>query len=218
MNSIGIIGGAGPIAGAHLFKKIIHTFQREYACFRDADFPKITLLSYPFDEMLDARPDADKISLQIKSAIENLLCIGTKYITVACNTLHNFLPDTLPSHFVNMAKETLKKTKTYTRVLVLCTKTTKKYNLYKGAHFVYPDDADQNRLDHLILQTLKNETTPSLKQELLSIIERQQDRADVILLGCTELSLFEPKSHLIPIIDPIEIVASKLCHLSFQNP
>ncbi len=50
--SIGIIGGAGPMAGALLFKKIIARCQKKYNCVHDEDFPEIILLNVPFAQML----------------------------------------------------------------------------------------------------------------------------------------------------------------------
>lgn len=44
----GIIGGAAPMAGLLLYKKIIEICQKEYGCKDDSDFPYIMLLIYPF--------------------------------------------------------------------------------------------------------------------------------------------------------------------------
>ena len=41
--SIGIIGGAGPMAGSVVIKKIITICQKEYVCRDDSDFNKFSL-------------------------------------------------------------------------------------------------------------------------------------------------------------------------------
>ena len=50
--TIGIIGGAGPMAGAIVMENIIEICQKKYLCRHDYDFPKIILVSVPFAQML----------------------------------------------------------------------------------------------------------------------------------------------------------------------
>ncbi len=45
---IGIVGGAGPLAGAALLERIFSLSGSLYGCYKDADFPKVLLLSFPF--------------------------------------------------------------------------------------------------------------------------------------------------------------------------
>ena len=59
MFSIGIISGAGPMAGVELLRLIIEFCQKEGA-FRDRDFPEIHLINIPFSEMLAEDFDKDK--------------------------------------------------------------------------------------------------------------------------------------------------------------
>jgi len=63
MFDIGIIGGAGPLAGALLFEQIIEICQKDYGCIRDFDFPSINLVSFPFSEMLCGDVDQEKFPM-----------------------------------------------------------------------------------------------------------------------------------------------------------
>ncbi len=58
---IGIVGGAGPLAGALLLERILSLSSQIYDCYRDADFPKVFLLSFPFSEMLT---ELDRMQLE----------------------------------------------------------------------------------------------------------------------------------------------------------
>ncbi len=60
--SIGIIGGAGPLAGALLLERILILSGSEYGCYKDADFPEVILLSFPFSEMLTPERDVLQIA------------------------------------------------------------------------------------------------------------------------------------------------------------
>lgn len=62
---IGIIGGAGPMAGVALLKEVLSLSGKLYGCKKDADFPKVIFLNFPFSEMLKQDMDV----LQIKSIL-----------------------------------------------------------------------------------------------------------------------------------------------------
>ena len=78
MKTVGIIGGAGPMAGVLLTKKIIRNCQRWYGRINDYDYPKVILLSYPFAEMLtpnSALQEESKVMKQLNESLDFL----TKY-------------------------------------------------------------------------------------------------------------------------------------------
>lgn len=58
--TIGIIGGPGPLAGAMLMDRVLRVCMQQYGCYRDRDFPRILLISFPFSKMLTAEADIEK--------------------------------------------------------------------------------------------------------------------------------------------------------------
>lgn len=52
--TIGIIGGAGPMASCVLNQYLVDICQRQFACTEDQDFPLIINYSYPFGPMIEA--------------------------------------------------------------------------------------------------------------------------------------------------------------------
>src|SRR3990167_4807780 len=137
--TIGIIGGAPPVAGALLFSHIIRICQEDYGCYHDRDFPLIHLVSYPFSDMLEGNPDTKQILQEVKKAYEKL---DTDTVVIACNTLHSFLDETFaPPKFYHLIKETadcLKSTP-----LLLCSSTSKAAVIHSRFFKCnYPDEQD----------------------------------------------------------------------------
>ena len=89
--TIGIIGGAGPLAGALLLERILSLSMSLYGCYRDADFPKVVLISFPLSEMLSADVDEAQLRRELKQCLYQLRAQGASVIAIACNTLHAFL-------------------------------------------------------------------------------------------------------------------------------
>ena len=118
---MGIIGGAGPMAGALLFNKIIKICQQRYACASDADFPFISLVNYPFADMLTTEKNHAILSRQLDEVFRSFTDNRISICAIACNTLHTYLPP-IPKelHLVHMIKETARVV-SEKNPLVLCT-------------------------------------------------------------------------------------------------
>ena len=226
--TIGILGGAGPIAGTLLMKIIIEHCQKAYGCVNDDDYPKIILLSYPFKEMLNAKIRSQNdsiISRQLNEALDFLIANKARYIAIACNTLHGFL-DRSVKQLVNLVTET----QTYIskhqfkRVLVLCTNTSMQKDVFDFPTRTLLNKKDRSYINDLINVVLKGDF--SLKDSLRLrdfIIDKAKEFSDLdaVLFGCTELSVLinefpfdVPKIHL---IDPLNILTIKICKLAFDG-
>jgi len=90
---IGIISGAGPLAGAALLDRILYLAGSTYGCYKDGDFPKIFLLSFPFSEMLSPEMDIAQLQKELSSCLSQLRKSGAAVLAIACNTLHAFLDE-----------------------------------------------------------------------------------------------------------------------------
>lgn len=209
-----IIGGAGPAAGIVLTKQIIKICQEKYHCQRDRDFPYVSLLSFPFEEMLKTH-DKKKVADQLNALIQQE-CTHTKLWVIACNTLHCYLDDIkIPNTFVHLMEECKKVL--HQKPIVLCSSTSKYYQVHRK-YFAcdYPHDEMQPRLDQLIDELMAHEPTNAIYAKFKSILDTFPGRQ--IFLGCTEFSLlspfFEDTNH---IVDPLRIIAETLCSLHFGN-
>ncbi len=214
MNStVGIIGGAGPEAGALLFNQMIRLCQSRYGCWHDRDFPQITLISYPFSEMLEGEQDRETILEEILSVYEQL---QSDTVVMACNTAHAFLPeDFAPDNFYHLIKGTTQALSS--TPLMICSSTSRKNRLHERFFSCsYPED--QEEVDAIINAVLHGDHSESIHQRLCKVMESSQ--ATEVVLGCTELSILHDTSPLIvegkTIIDPSLVAADAITKRTFN--
>lgn len=53
--TIGIVGGAGPMASCLLNQLVVENLQNKYGCKSDEDFPTIINYSFPFSPMMSTK-------------------------------------------------------------------------------------------------------------------------------------------------------------------
>lgn len=213
---IGIIGGAGPIAGRLFFDYIIAWYQKELGAWQDQDFPSIVMVSYPFSDMLSVGHDKNSIKDELKQVVE---AIPSKYFLIACNTLHCFADGELPAnrwlHLMKLTAEALSKTESKQNPLVLCTTTSRNHRLHQE-YFdcVYPNIETQPEIDYIIEKVLKGKHGVSDSQQLYKIIQEETDPSQDVVLGCTELSLLVAEYPFArKLVDPAILAAEKVCLL-----
>lgn len=214
---IGIIGGAGPLAGAFLLERIFSLSGQKYGCYRDADFPKVILISFPFSEMLYPNRDVAKLRQEIIECLEQLRKNGASILAIACNTLHAFLDqkDEL-NDLVHLPRTLAEKVSLHDNPLVFCTSTSAQFGLHKQFFAcTYPDPQTQQEVDRIIDQILKRSNDSAILEKLERLIRMQN--ANTVILGCTELSMFSSQLCVQDklIIDPLEILANKILEKSF---
>src|SRR3990167_9648620 len=101
--TIGIVGGAGPVASAFLYTSILEICQKQYNANDYNEFPEIILVSYPF-----TRGDEGKIRKEISLCLSKLKSAGASLFCIASNSFHGFLPALPKAGFVNLVTESLK--------------------------------------------------------------------------------------------------------------
>ncbi len=223
MKKIGLIGGAGPEAGALLLKNIIQACQQNGA-WEDHHFPSIMLLSRQFSPMINSDNNKTNIISEIQTAVNTLDANENEVVGIACNTLHSFVQDVdfKSMLFVSIVDEVInviQKEHNY-KVLFLGTKTSVNAKIYETTSSIqifYPTVQQQELIQECIIRILKNQHS-SLDSLLVStIINDCHETMDfnAVILGCTELSVIH-QNHAIKstkqsiIYDPITILAHKL--------
>ncbi len=220
---IGIIGGAGPMAGRLFFDKIITWYQRNKGSWRDEEFPSILLCSYPFSDMLTTGLDRKTVTQELVDVIQSL---DVKYLIIACNTLHVFGEGVL-SHpgWIHLMKTCAEEISNNSQEpLVLCTTTSNKDKIHQR-YFdcTYPPTQEQEDIDRIIEGVLKGELSEHRAKELESLIDKSAKDDQPVVLGCTELSLLvnEHPINCKNIIDLVDIAVEKVCQLlntTSENP
>lgn len=214
--SIGIVGGAGPLAGAYLLERIISCANTEYGCSRDADFPEVVSISYPFSDMLSPEIDEVQVKLELSQCLTRLKMNGASVFAIACNTLHAFLEKDIPDGLIQLPDVVAKMIPQGVVPIILCTSTSVRFHLHKRFfNCKYPELEIQLQVDHLIESILCGRDLASVAERLEKILE--QVSAHYFILGCTELSLLSPylNSSDRIFLDPIELIAKQVLEKSF---
>ncbi|MDF2530335.1 MAG: Asp/Glu/Hydantoin racemase family protein [Gammaproteobacteria bacterium] len=193
-----------PMAGISLLRQTIRLFQC-HGAWKDADFPEIHLINFPFSEMLSKQFDQEKLSAELLQCFRSLRYC--EHIVIACNTLHLFLPEGQIPYLVNLIKLIKSKIPIGARPLVLASHTSASENLHGrllGMDCEYWEPKKSQKLIDEILQGKQIEL-----DWLLDLAKRR-----VVILGCTEYSLaLEHLPNIQGLIDPIKLAAQTLFEL-----
>ncbi len=223
---LGILGGMGPMAGVELQKRIIEMTpatkdqdHMQMICFTN---PKINDRTTSLDMNID-------FSKSIISSLNSLKKAGANLGVITCNTAHAKF-DQINNHsnldLINLVKETVDyiklNFKTVDRVGVLATSGTINSGIYQSEleknkiSCVKLNSADQEELMKLIYgkKGIKAGFVDENNSDLLNSYCRilSKNGAQLIILACTELSLFEMKQN--NIIDPLSVVSEKVIKLN----
>ncbi len=233
---IGVLGGMGPQAGVDLVAKIT----AETRASGDQDHLPVTLLSLP--QIPDrttwlADPSAPDPAPAIANGFFRLEAAGAGVAAMACNTAHtpalfdrvlDLLDDAGATISVlHLIEETVSgiafEYPSARRVGILGTHGTLSSGTYHsvlerhGFDVIAP--ADLHRLTHAIYDAdagikANSESIPAVTREevLDAIQELNQQGADVVILGCTELPLAVRESAVdgLPVVDPARMLARSL--------
>jgi aspartate racemase len=211
MYDIGIIGGAGPKAGALLFNRIIDICIKNYGCVEDGSFPSILHISYPFSDML-LHENYTKVTAEILDLL-SFFSKSCNSFSIACNTLHSFIKKP-PDNLVHLIDE-LKFVES--NPYIICSQTSKNQKIHqKSLQCRYLPNAYYPELNQIIFQILGGNEGDESRTAIEKLLAPY--RNDPILLGCTEFSLVHDRFPLnLNIIDPIDLIAKKLCFNFFKE-
>lgn len=221
MKTVGIIGGMGPLATADLFRRIIcktdaHTDQGHLHVLIDSnsDIPDRT-------KSIVSNGDSPLVEL-IKSA-KRLETAGADFLIMGCNTAHYYYRDICKAiniPFLNIIEETVNYIeKTYGNNIVvglLATDGTISTGIY-DAYFqkaniklITPVLTQKNVMEFIYEGIKKGNYSFNKKSFFEAVEELRVHGAEVILLGCTELSSAKDLFHFDDdFIDPLDIIAEK---------
>lgn len=225
MKTIGIIGGAGPMASCLLYKYIIEVCQKILGCKNDNDFPEIIIESYPFSPMLnldESKENRKQLLFELQLCINKLRVSNVQIVTIACNTLSTFLDETnlYDLGVLNIISATLERAreKKLSKLFVLGTPTTIASKMYEknDLSISYPSKDDQKIVGKIIDNILAGKINKLDALQLRNIVKEagEQETCDGVILGCTELSVLQEKWPIqitgIDLLDPLRIATEKL--------
>ena len=215
---IGVIGGLGPLVTAHFMELVIEMTDAR----RDQE--NVDMIVYNFPSI----PDRTGYILgsNLKSPLPGLKNVGhalarqkVSCIAIPCVTAHYFhkeLQESLPVPIINGVAETVKllKAQGVKKVGIMATDGTIRSELLSreldlaGIVPVVPSSKRQEDVMHLIYENVKA-GKPADMQRFRRVQQELNDcGAEVIILGCTELSLIKRDGNIGPgFLDVMEVLA-----------
>lgn len=215
--SIGIIGGAGPVASAFFYQTLLEECHKRYGSNFYNDFPEIILESYPF-----TRGDIDQIKKELILCIAKLQAAGAELLCLANNSFHAYLPDQMGPLFIHLIEETKKEIEELNiqNPLILGSTVTVELQLYDSPNFTchYPGMEEQKEIMQFIREVAGGKVAEEQAETLKKILTKHQLNCDGVILACSELPIVHkkyPLSKKLPIIDSIAVLTKKILDSAF---
>lgn len=223
--TLGILGGVGPLASVRFSEMMInmtdaHTDQEHIPLlmFNDNTIPDRT-------SFILGRSDVNPVPKML-NGIKKLVDFGSDYVVITCNTAHYFYNELQASTrvpIVNMIEEAVTaailKRPGVKKIGVLATDGTVESGVYakvieeRGLTCAVPSKKSQGVVMDIIYNQVKAGKDVDVHSFLKIIDELRHDGCDVIILGCTELSVINADNNLTlhsgDIVDAMEALAEK---------
>ena len=218
MKKIGILGGMGPDATLSTYAEIVRV-SKKVNPFNPC--PHIIINNLPQDNIFENL--GDKVSVEIKKGILDLLKIGANVIGISCNTAHlyvdHFSSDIKKSGalFIHLIEEVVSYCveKKYEHVGLISTLASRELYLSafkkQGISCILPSKNEQQKINIIINKVLQHENKEVDKQHIIDVsITLLEKEASVVILGCTELPILFKKTLPKYCISTISILASAI--------
>ena len=217
---LGILGGLGPMASAYFYELLIaHT---KAAC--DQDHIDIILNSHATTPdrtaFITGVSDDNPLTVMVED-IRRMTTYGADLVAIPCNTAHYFydkLKASTDLPILNIMEETAAHlaARGVKKAGILATDgtvITGAYDRYLNAHGIdclRPQQDDQKTVMRIIYDEIKNGKAPDLDAFLAVSAHLHDAGAEVLILGCTELSLIKKQyaDRLPPyFVDSLDVLA-----------
>ena len=219
MKKVGIIGGLGPVSTLDYYSDIINGVRSKI---KEDIYPEVVIDSINMTKFINSmeKEDYNDAANQLICSIENLRAAKAEFVAIASNTPHIIMDKvkqkaSLPILSIVEANAQFAKKNGYKKIMVIGTKFTMKSGLYTktlnecGIDAFVPDKNDIENLHELIFPNLENGIIiPEHKKRMIEISEKyiSKYKADVLLLGCTEIPLMIKEGDVsVPIINTTKV-------------
>ena len=218
MAFLGVIGGLGPMASAYFTELLTAMTDAE----RDQDHLKMLLYSVPGlpdrTEYILGKSDENPLPGLVEAG-RVLSGVGAEVLAIPCITAHYFHNEIerqvgVPViHAIRECAWILKKSGV-TKVGLFATDGTVQSGLFQnefekhGITVLLPEKTEQERIMSFIYDDVKKGGVPSLSSFKDAQGKMEERGAQVVLLGCTELSLIKKEyGDLCGVLDVMEVLA-----------
>jgi aspartate racemase len=209
--TIGILGGMGPAATVEFFRRLVAAtpteIEQEHLHVLIDDDPSVPDRT---DAILRRGPSPVP---SLQAMARRLETAGADLLVMPCNTAHVYIGEIRAAVSVpvlDMVGETVA-TIDRSTVGLLATDGTIRARLYqeageaRGNRLVLPSSADQRVVMEAIAGIKRGEDPRSVEGSIATIVRRlEDDGAEAVIAGCTEISLVRGDGMAIPWIDALD--------------
>jgi aspartate racemase len=222
---VGVIGGVGPQATAYFLDMVVRLTVAE----RDQDHLDMVVLNHariPDRTAFILGTSPENPGPVMAEDARRLERFGVTFLVLPCNTAHHFTDEIAAAvrvPLVNIVEETVAEARDRVpdlrRIGVLATSGTARAGVYQraaaavGVECVLPDDDDQAEVMRIIYEQVKA-GLPADLAAFQGVVDRLRERgAQVVVLGCTELSVVAADHDLLvtdrTLVDSLEVLARR---------
>jgi aspartate racemase len=241
MNTVGILGGMGPAAGADFVRLFVQACAAHLRSMgqpvSDQGFPEHWLAQVPVPDRTHALQDTQSGAHQplepMLQALGRLAALGARSVAIACNTAHAW-HSSLQARFpqldiLHMADEVaaLLHSQNTMQVCLMATEGTYRAGLYeaalhkRGIVCYLPNAAQRELIMRGIFEGVKADQLP-LAAQCFGEVAQQLALAHgdaPIIMGCTEIPLGLQAGGLmqnLKLIDPAQVLAASLAARAYS--
>ncbi len=220
MKRLGVIGGLGPLATAYFYELVTRMTASE----KDQGHIEMAIISSPSTpdrtDYILGKSKESPLEPMIRAGKE-LEALGADYIAIPCITAHYFheqLVRAIGIPIIHIIKETVGclVSAGVRAAGIMATEGTIGSGLFQreleaaGIKPVVPSDIAQKNVTKLIYEDIKSNLPADMGRFEVVSAELFDNGAEVIILGCTELSLIKKDNRLgHGYIDAMEVLASR---------
>lgn len=242
VNTVAILGGMGPFAGADLLSKFLSACIDEIIArggnVNDQAFPAHYLSQWPHPDrtkaLLAGKPEQDLVLSSLSQSVSALQTLDVRAIAIACNTAHAWHQELAGRHagveLLHIAEVTARAACRLDGrpVGLLATEGTYRSRLYspffecQGLVCIEPDDAESTLLMQGIYRGVKAGNMALGRRCLSEVVVRMRDRTgvDKFAMACTEIPLALsgfPFERGVVLIDPAVELGAALAKRAYAS-
>lgn len=221
---VGVIGGVGPLATVYFMDKVVRLTRAA----RDQDHVDMIVFNHATipdrTDFILGKSDEDPGPVMASDG-QRLVAFGADFLVLPCNTAHNFTDPLLHAVSVPVlsiidvtADEAMKRVPGLTAVGIMATSGTARSGVYqralasRGIETLLPEDGDQDTLMRIIYEQVKAGAPVDLEALHEVGDNLVAAGAQVLVLGCTELSVVAEDADLLsdPLyVDSLDVLARR---------
>lgn len=229
MKRFGMIGGLGSFASVRFYELINQTAIKGISGeVEDSSFPDLTIRQIPFRSTDKFGNVNEELFLaEVEEGLTSLVQAGVTHVSFACNTLNGLFEKAVANNgkliYVSTVEETTKALNAEKKINPLAVLTSRNaftLGIYRNKTLTRPViEGNQYLVDELIYASMqgKHHLMEEVFHKVTEDILSTHPDAD-ILLGCTELSIYDTFDFCNKKYDSLKFAAQTIVRLNHENP